>query len=86
MGCFNSKVGVDQKSPTITFVDKKAEASANQNVETESSKQSVKQFIDEAQLNALTFKQTVADPIGRAYYMKFLMSEHAKENLDFFQV
>jgi hypothetical protein len=85
MGCFNSKVSEDDGAAaalTAKTQEKNIQPTAGQ-----SHKNSLRLVSDGTlSVKTLTFKHVMADPLGREYFMKFLVVEHAEENLTFFQV
>lgn len=82
MGLFNSKVSIDApakvKLPVVA-----SEASSRY-----SHKNSLKLDASDpnVSLKTLTFRHVMKDPIGREFFMKFLKTEHAEENMLFYEV
>lgn len=85
MGCFNSKVQVD-------MVQINHESQHKNNTPESNSNKSVSLHINggggggEGSIKTLTFKHVMNDKLGREYFMKFLETEHAEENMAFFEV
>lgn len=85
MGCKTSKVNTD--------ISKQMQPSHNMSMKNGMSLKDSHRFslrLDVADgsvsIKTLTFRHVMKDPLGREYFMKFLKTEHAEENLVFFDV